>query len=358
MKASSPLRGRIVPDNEAILDFAMIGLGILGATIIGLVVLGAVSCSMEEAAQILGTRSQTPVFLNCKAVSTQELQFRFSQPVRVRSFAADPPLPVATIEDGEVVRISLSQAVPGGEVYTADILVEDEGGNTLNVLIPFRSRNDRMPRLLINELRTEYSSPRSELVEFKTVEGGNLGGLRLFIAGNTKKPLTFEFPLAETAAGEYIVLHLRTLSTDTGAQNETGDNLGLSGGNGAKAGARDFWLPGSEKLLHKTDAVYLLDQDDGVMDAVMLSETPDPWWTKDNFVQAADMLYQQGAWTSAGGKIPGPVDAVNAGSASPTRTICRDEAVADNNTPTGWYITVNSGETPGAQNNPNQYVAP
>jgi hypothetical protein len=326
------------------------------APICGLLIMGlGSSCSLEESMQVLGTRSQTPVFLNCKAVSAREIQFRFSGPVQVLSFAADPPLPVEAIEGGETVQVSLSEDIPGGELFTVDILVEDEGGNTLNVLIPFRSRNETMPRLIINELRTEYSSPRSELVEFKVLEGGNLGGLRLFIAGNTKSPLTFEFLPIKVAEGEYIVLHLRTLSTDTGAVNEVGDDLELSGGNGANKNARDFWIPGSEKLLHRTDAVYLLDQDDMVMDAVMLSETPDAWWTKDQFVEAADMLYQQGAWNSAGGEIPSPTDAVSAGSVSPTRTICRDEETEDSNTRDDWYITVNSGETPGTKNNPKRY---
>jgi hypothetical protein len=342
MNASSPRRGLWAPIYLAALALVLPG----------------ISCSLEETLQVLGTSSQTPVFLNCKAMSAREIQFRFSLPVRVLSFAADPPLPVGTIEDGEAVRMLLSGDLPGGELYTADLLVEDEKGNTLNVLVPFRSRNERMPRVIINELRTEYSSPRSELVEFKTLEAGNLGGLRLYIVGNTKKPLTFEFFPVETAAGEYIVLHLRTLSTDAAAVNETGDDLALSGGNGANPAARDLWIPGSEKLLHRTDAVYLLDQDDQVIDAVMLSETPDPWWTKEHFVQAADMLYQQGAWDSAEGEIPGPADAVSAGVVSPTRTICRDEDAADTNTQDNWYITVNSGETPGKKNNPNRYIAP
>jgi hypothetical protein len=321
-----------------------------------------VSCSIEETAHILGTRSQTPVFLSRKAVSTQEIEFRFSQPVQVRSFAADPPLSVERIEGGETVRVHLSGPIPGGEAYTVDLLVADEGGNTLNVLIPFRSRNDQMPQLIINELRTEYSGstspPRSEFVELKTQGTGNLGGLRLFITGNYKKPLVFEFPSADVATGEYIVLHLRTLGSDAGVANETGDNLGLSGGADAKPSARDFWIPGTDKLLHKTDVVYLLDQDDRVIDAVMLSENPDSWWAKDYFVEAADMLYQQDAWVSADGEIPSPVDAALTTNikTSVTRSVSRDETNPDSDTQADWYITVTSGATPGVANNPNRFV--
>jgi hypothetical protein len=324
--------------------------------------LALISCSIEETVHILGTHSQAPVFLSRKAISTQEIEFRFSGPVQVRSFTASPPLPVDHIENGEVVRVYLSGPIPGGEAYTADLLVADEGGNTLNVLIPFRSRNDQMPPIRINELRTEYSGstspPRSEFVELKALGLGNLGGLRLFIAGNYKKPLIFEYPSVNAAVDEYIVLHLRTLASDIGTANEIGDNLALSGGADAKPTARDFWIPGTDKLLHKTDVVYLLDQDDLVIDAVMLSENPDPWWAKDYFVEAADMLYQQDAWISADGNVPSPVDAALTTNikTSVTRSVSRDESIPDSDTPADWYITVTSGATPGAVNNPNRFV--
>jgi hypothetical protein len=316
------------------------------------------SCSVEESAGVLGSRSQAPVFLGCRAASTEALQFRFSRPVEVLAFNASPSLPVESIEGGELIQVNLSDSIPGGESYTVDILVKDGEGNTLNVLVPFRSRNDRMPRLLINELRTEYASsstgkPRIEFVELKAEEEGNLGALRLFIAGNTKKPLVFEFPPAELAAGEYTVLHLRTL--EEGTADETGDDLDLSKGYEAGALSRDFWVPGAEKLLHKTDAVYLMDQDDNIIDAVMMSEKADPWWTKDHFVQAADLFHQQGAWVSPDEEIPGPPAAAITGSSTATRSICRDETVPDSNTAADWYVTVTSGATPGALNNPKRF---
>jgi hypothetical protein len=313
------------------------------------------SCSVEEAIEVLGNRSQAPVFLGCTAATEQTLQFRFSQPVEVLTFAADPPLPVESVENGEVVQVNLSGNIPGGLPYTADILVKDEGGNTLNVLIPFRSRNERMPRLLINELRTEFSRPKTEYVELKTLEAGNLGALRLFIPGNTKAPMVFEFPPAEVAAEQYIVVHLRTV--EDGVVNETDGDPSLSGGSDTTKKSWDFWVPDSEKLLHKTDVVYLMDQDDNIIDAVMMSENPDPWWAKDHFVQAADLLYRQGAWASADGEIPGPTDAVitfNIKTAM-TRSISRDETIPDSNSAADWYITATSGATPGAANSTKRF---
>jgi hypothetical protein len=309
----------------------------------------------EMVEEILGFSSEAPVFLACQAVSAREISFQFSLPVQVKSLNLEPPLPVESLSEGVNVKLILRENPAGGERFIADLLVEDEAGNTLNVLIPFRTRNDRLPRLLINELRTEYSKPRTEFVELKSLEAGNLGALRLYIAGNTKAPLVFEFPPAEVAEEEYIVLHLRTLDSDTGAVNETGPDLALSKGNEAGDSSRDFWVPDSAKLLHKTDAVYLMNQDGRIIDAVMLSETPDSWWSKEEFVQAADAFYQQEAWLSAEGKIAGPQDAVITEKTTPTRSICREESVSDGNDAGDWYITANSSASPGGPNSSKRY---
>jgi hypothetical protein len=314
---------------------------------------------MEEAAQILGKHAQAPAYLGCKAAELRTIQFDFSQPVEVLSFSSDPPLPVQEITSGAPVQVILSADVPAGESYTADILVSDSEGNTLNVLVPFRSRNDRLPRILINEIRTEYSKPKTEFVELRTLEAGNLGALRLYIAGYTDNPLVFEFPPAEVDAGEYILVHLRSIENGEDVMiNETGASLDLSGGTDANAAARDFWVPGSEKLLHKTDAVYLMDQDDRVVDAVMMSEHDDPWWSKEHFVHAADLLYQQGAWIQGEGKIAGPADSViTAGiKTAMTRSICRDKDLPDTNTKADWYIVNTSKASPGAENDPTRFA--
>jgi hypothetical protein len=214
-----------------------------------------------------------------------------------------------------------------------------------------------MPKLLITELRTEYSKPKTEFVEFKTLEAGNLGALRLFIASNAKNPQAFEFPPVEVKKGEYILVHLRTRDSDTGAVNETGDNLALSGGSEALPDARDFWVPGSNKLLHKIDVVYFMDQDDKVIDGVMMSASPDSWGTtKEHFVLAAELLHKQGAWLSVDGGIPGPKDAVGSNNTTATRSVSRDEAAPDTNRAGDWYITANSSATPGKPNNTKRYT--
>ena len=308
----------------------------------------------ENAEQILGKTSESPVFLYCKAVSETEVVFLFSLPVSVTSIHFSPPVQVDSVENGETVRVAFSEGPGPGEKLTADLLAEDENGNTINVLVPFRTRNPRLPRMLITELRTEYTKPRTEFVEFRTFEAGNLGALRLFIASNNKNPLVYEFPSIESSAGEYITLHLRTVE-DT-SRDELGSDLDLSKAAGSSPTARDLWVPGTVKLLRKTDAVYLLDQDDNVVDAVMLSENADSWWNRDFFAETAEFLFNAGAWKSPEGKIAGPSESVISRGTTNTRTICRDETVEDTNTAADWYITATSSATPGRPNNPKRYV--
>jgi len=328
-------------------------LALLGACI----VLG--SCSTGEAAstaisQMFGGSSQALLFLNCKAVSGDEIEFEFSQPVTVKSVSFEPALAVASVEDGSTVRVRLDENTEPGMRFTADLLAEDADRNTINVLVPFRSRNDRMPSLVINELCIEYSKPKSEYIELKMKSAGNLGAIRLFIVGNYKQPLVYEFIPVEVKEGEYVVLHLRTL--DEACNDEYGESLDESGGTDSSPTARDIWIPGSTKLLHKTDAIYLLDQDDKVLDAVMISETPDSWWNKDYFAEAAEFLFRHNAWKSADGKICSPQDAVRSTGTTATRTICRDETVENTNTAADWYITATSSATPGKPNSPKRYA--
>jgi hypothetical protein len=338
-----------------------INTSILWGIILPILGFSVCTCSTEQALQkVLGSSAETPVFLGVTALSSGEIRFEFSKPITVSSINFDPPLEIQSISEGTsgdraLVLVSLAEAPRGGERVVADLLVEDELGNTLGVLIPFRSRNERIPDLIITELRTEYANPKAEFLEIKTLSPGNLGAIRLFIAGTGMAEPVFEFPPAEVAAGEYLVLHLRTL--DSASVNETGDDLGLSPGVETLPDARDFWVPETLKRLRKTDVILLLDQDDKILDGVLLSENPDNTWAKEDLSRGADILTAQKAWLSAEGESRGlgPRDAVLTKGTTATRTICRDDAVPDTNTAADWYITATSQASPGKPNSKKRY---
>lgn len=323
--------------------------------------LGAViifgSCSTGDAATalMLGRSSQAPVFLDCRPVSENEIEFVFSKPVEVTYLSLNPVNEIASIKGGSTVSVTLEKKIEPGILVTADLLAEDADKNTINVLVPFRARNNRMPELVINEVRTEYSNPRAEFIEFKMKSAGNLGAMRIFLAGGgTQKPTIYEFAPVEVLKGEYVVLHLRRLEED--CRDEYGTNLSESGGTQSLPTARDFWVPGTSKLINTTGVVYILDQDDRVLDAVMFSDNKNSQWPKDYLQEAAEFLYSRGAWKSVNGNICGSADALNSANTTLTRTICRDETKENTGTASDWYVTVTSGATPGKPNNPGRYV--
>jgi len=321
------------------------------------------SCSTPEtptAAQTNGGSSSALLYLSCRAVSQDEVEFVFSRSVTVKQITFEPELSVASVENGSTVKVILEDKPESGKLITSDLLAEDEDKNTINVLVTFRARNDRMPDLVINEICTESASAaagkKEEFIEFKTKSAGNLGAMRVVINSNTAaaKETIYEFSPVEVKKDEYIVLHLRTYNLES--KDEYTANLNESVGVNATPEARDFWVPEESKLLHKTAMIYVLDQDDNVIDAVMLSETQDNWWTKDYFAETAELLFNKGAWESPDGNACGPADAVASAKTTNTRTICRDETVEDSNTANDWYITNTSCATVGKPNNPARYV--
>ena len=316
------------------------------------------SCTTGDSSvsAMLGGSSQALLYLGSRAVSEDEVEFDFSRPVTVKKINFEPVIEIASVEDGSTVRVKLSEAANPGILLTADLLAEDEKRNTINVLVSFRSRNNRMPELIINELCTEYSNPRTEFIEFKMKTDGNMGAMRVFIHGNSNasKETIYEFKPVEVKKGEYVVLHLRTV--EESSRDEYGTNLNESGGRNASPESRDFWVPGNTKLIHKeASAVYVLDQDDTVLCAVMISNQGVAWWSKEYFAEAAEFLFSRNAWKSAEGLIPGPIDAASSVGTTNTRTICRDETKENTNTAADWYVTATSSSTPGKPNNPKRH---
>jgi hypothetical protein len=269
------------------------------------------------------------------------------------------------------VALRFKEDISGGKSITADLLVEDADSNSLNLLVPVKTRNERIPKTLkLNEVRLEQGSSTSGGIKYHTIEfielytktDGNLGAMRLFVASMGIDEPVYEFPQAEVKAGEYITLHMRTKEGDT-AIDELGDKLNLSAAVVSKKTevidtVRDLWVPVNTRYLHDTDVIYIVDQDDVVIDAIVIAESPDVWTKKSVFSKAAELLAKQGAWLDKDGravKSPGYTDAVDSTNATATRTLCRDETKEDSNTLADWYICAQSNATPGEKNSTNRY---
>ncbi|MDR0645224.1 MAG: hypothetical protein LBG05_10060 [Treponema sp.] len=317
------------------------------------------SASEDNLQKALGinTKAVSPVFLGCSAVSSTEILFHFSLPVTVVSVKFEPTLEIESIEGGKTAIVHLSDGISGGEPVTAHILVEDGNRNTLDVLVSFRSKNERIPSFLITEIRTESTNPKGEFIELRMLEDGNLCALRMFTATNNVELPSFEFPSVEVKKGDYVVIHLRTYEEN--AINETGGDMTESKAKDSSDIAWDFWLPGSTEHLRKTDAVFFMDQDNNIVDAIIFS-ADGTWGTKtnsENIKRVSVLLEKQGAWIFGSEDLSAPNGAFSSANTTTTRTICRNETILDSNTASDWYITASSGATPGKPNNQTRYTA-
>jgi hypothetical protein len=292
------------------------------------------------------------------------VRFLFSEPVGVVSLTFDPPAGSLNLMDqvdgksaGETVTVHLETPYPAGTKVTVDIVARNEDGNTLEAVLAFSAFNDHVPVFQINELRTETSKPRVEFIELKMLSAGNLAGVRLFIASNgTDKPV-YELPAVEVGKGEYVLIHPRTPDYIKGI-DELGNNLALSTADDAKAQAdcpqdvRDLWLPENKEVLRKSDAVYLMDQMDNVIDAVVFcdkTKEAEKWGGNPHFLNAMEMLTDSGAWVGTVGE-PNIDDVFDSNGTSPTNTISRRENAGDTNTATDWYKSGTSKASPGKPN--------
>jgi hypothetical protein len=303
------------------------------------------ACSFEAAVpKYAGSSGTPPELLAVRASSSSEVNFLFSEPVTVVSLTLDPPADVVDSANGETVSIRLDTPYAVGTKVTVDILVRKEDGNTLEAVITFSAFNDRVPAFEINELRTEMSKPRVEFIELKMLSAGNLAGIRLFIASNGTAVPVYELPAVEVDEGDYVLIHPRNPDYINGL-DELGSDLSLSTADDAKAQAdcppdvRDLWFPENKETLRKSDAVYFMDQQDNVIDAVVYcdkTKEAEKWGANPNFISAMEILTASGAWTGTSG-VSGIGNVFDSSGTSPTNTINRREHHSDTNTAEDWY---------------------
>jgi len=292
-------------------------------------------------------------FTDFNLFSKKEVRFNFTAAVKNVSCAFSPYQEIERIQDGKIVKIYLKENFKLQTDFLIELNAKDNLENSLSVEVPLFV-NDWIPKIEINELRTEYSSSalRAEFIEFKVKSAGNLEGLKLYIMWDAKKPYIFNLPAIDVKSGEYITLHLRTLEDD--CVNELGEDLSESIGTDSSPTARDLWIPGNKEWLHKTDIVYLQDANGRILDAVILNEEPGEMWKKNraHFAEIVEELYKRGAWKSADSQPPGPLNAVDTSTikSSATKSISRYEGRENTHSAKDWYITNTGGATPGKPN--------
>lgn len=237
----------------------------------GLVMWIAAGCSPPAIESAVLGDIRPPVAKGARLESGKEFVLEFDEPVKVPgdSFSAEPKRLVAHAESSDnVVKVLFEPQPSPGEVVALAGTVQDMCGNSTRVQVQFKGYNDRPAGLVITEIQTAKNTskkaPHRDYIELFVKRSGNLAGMDIQWASSTKI-MRFDFPACEVRAGEVIVLHLAPEGIAE-EKNETGSDLGLSGGIDATAQGRDFWsdaggLPDASGaiILHEREGALPVD---------------------------------------------------------------------------------------------------
>jgi len=156
--------------------------------------------------------------------------------------APGPAAVAAAAVEGEL-RLEFGAPTLPGREYAVSGEVADARGNATRFALRFIGYNARPPRLRLSELQTAKNTALTNLhrdyAELEILEAGNLGGVELAWSSSVKA-YAYRFPAAEVARGDFVVLHLAPEGL-AAELDETGSELGLSGGVDSRPFARDFW---------------------------------------------------------------------------------------------------------------------
>ncbi len=307
-------------------------------------------CALDSRpAAVWGGDCTVPEFTGVRMTGENTAVMDFSSPVEVVSAEA-------VLDSGESCAVEIQDGAETGEVcfvlgdppgigekFILSAVVEDERGNSLSVAAPLTGFNSRLPELRINEVRAEYSKPKSEYIELKVLKAGNLSGICVESIGASKNSV-YEFPSAEVSEGEYVVLHYRCKPDGASFVDETGADITLSEGADASASGRDFWFHHPKAPLSLPNVFLLRERSGGaLMDAFAYTDTEEPV-SSPVLLSAVSEAVAAGLWQGEG-----TCPVFNASGHTATRTLCRFSS-AEVSSPASWYICKTSGASPGADN--------
>lgn len=284
--------------------------------------------------------------------------------------------PFQNEEKGVMVRgvFPESQTLDPGVPYILSGVALDGNGNSLLFQVPFHGFNNRVAGVVLSEVRTEAEKMKTDKAKLEYVElyvhtAGNLAGISLWNANDDKKYGEYVFPAAEVKAGDYVVVHFRTMDEHaSGCIDETGDDLNASTAPDSCADVRDFWVPGTGSRLGKSDVILLRERSGGsLMDALLYVQSSAKDSTRSKLVETTRQFLgaeagQEGidfsTWVSGDG-----LTTIN-------RTLSRQNIGANvagagdvHSASAGehWFVTKtvgkDKGATPGAPNSSNRYEA-
>lgn len=310
---------------------------------------------------------RAPAFISVEQPDNTTLLLSFDQSVnaRVEDFIShgDFSLNGVAAED-RMLRVSIQDADDPGREYFIEGRVEDDSGNSLWFILPFYGFNNSRAVLVLSEFINENSKSRYEKVELYVSQAGNLGGITVYNGAAGEHKAKMVFASQEVEAGEYLVVHFRSLEGDdaeTGQVDEYGTEeevLNRASSPQATANVRDFWAEGSQGLSDTNGALSIYHNPSAeaeLMDAMLYSNRSfDPDSDHGSFGTAytwavMQAIFKAGGWVAENDTIR-PEDCLRTEASTSTRSLNRDPLFSDSNSPSDWHIVPTGKSSFGKEN--------
>ena len=203
----------------------------------------------------------------------------------------------------------------------------------LDFELPFKGANTRPAELSFSSLKLGSAS-KEGFIRFIVKKSGNLFGISLVNAGNSKEP-DYVFPAFEVEAGNIIVFYWY-LPLD-GSMPEDGILVSADACNALEPGEKAFcfWAKLQKFQPKRTNAVLIrTSQNEGLQDAVLFRNPKDEEWGRLEIERAALEAAEAGLWQPDG-------DILNAVQANitPAKMIKRISQVTINHNAADWVLT-------------------
>ncbi len=273
-------------------------------------------------------------------------------------------------EGGSLLQVvfSDSHVLEAGQSYMLSGVAQDSQGNSLLFQVPFHGFNQNVAGVVFSEVRSGYSKPKVEYIELYVHTGGDMAGI---VLSATNKDFEYVFPSVEVAAGEYLVLHMRTLEQESGHVDELDGNLNASTASDSCENARDLWVPLTEKIVGNSDVLVLRERTNGkMMDALLYAHPEISETIKKKTLPVAQLAVDSGAWQGSP-ELDGWAFSDGLTNSASTRSLSRQNIAqiqqsAENGlelpvaSKEDWLVTMKVGQelgiTPGLPNSSNRYI--
>lgn len=310
-----------------------------------------------------------PVFLGFSQPGARSIILNYSETVQVREESLllcnpqglpVPDIQIASRGDGSSVELLLPESPGPGQRCTLSLQVQDGGGNSLDLLLPFYGFNADLPAMVINEVTTQGSTASPDMVEIAVLSDGNCAGA-LFcegVYGDADQELIF--PPIEVKAGEFIIIHCKAQGLPEEIDEVT--NKTASGGAKAHDEAWDIWIKGGSGLSGNNGVLTLYSRPGGegidgflYSNRTSSSDTTYRGFGSSKMLNRAEVLAESGLWQTGEGAVR-PEDGVNPDDSTATRSIFRMPGAADRDSREDWYIGPTSSASFGAVNGTEVYL--